>query len=128
MVAGCIAVKQAVFPEELLVNLAGNSTNLAFCGFGALLLGTFNLTFFPLYYRDPNRVGVPFVISSAVQFAVIGILILLRHLPFFAPIASPDPSALGGKLAVLLGGLFVYVVMTAFAARLSGKRFERVDL
>ncbi len=126
--AVCIAVKQATFPEELLVNLAGNSANLAFCGFGALVLGAFNLTFFPLHYRDPGKVGVPFVISSAVQFVLIGLLILIRHLPFSVPLTSPDWENCGIKLAVLLGGLCLYGMMTALAALLSAKRFEKVDL
>ena len=55
LTAVCIAVKQTIFPEGLRINLVGNSANLAFCGFGALVLGAFNLTFFPLYYRDPTK-------------------------------------------------------------------------
>ena len=129
LTAICIAIKQASFPEALLVNLAGNSANLAFCGFGALVLGAFNLTFFPLHFSRPNTVGVPFVISSAVQFALIGLLVLLRHLPYAAPLASPDPESCGVKLVVVLSaGLFLYVIMTVFAARLSMKKFENVDL
>lgn len=128
LTAVCIVIKQSAFPAELLVNLVGNSANLAFCGFGALVLGAFNLTFFPLHYRDPNKVGVPFIISSAVQFVLIGLMILLRHMPFYAPIASPDPENSGIKLAVLLAGLTTYFLMTALAAHLSMKKFERVDL
>ncbi len=128
LTAVCIAIKQATFPKELLVNLAGNSANLAFCGFGAFLLGAFNLTFFPLHYRDPNKVGGPFVISSAVQFVLIGILILIRHLPFAAPIASPEPENFVAKLVVLIGGLTLYCIMTVLAARLSMRKFEKADL
>lgn len=128
LTAICIVIKQRTFPDELLVNLAGNSANLAFCGFGALVLGAFNLTFFPLHFSDPNKVGVPFVISSAVQFFLIGLLVLIRHLPFAAPIATPDPENFGVKLSVLLAGLVLYAAMTALAARLSAKRFEKADL
>ena len=72
--------------------------------------------------------GVPFLISSAVQFVLIGLLILLRHLPFAAPIASPDPADVGAKLAVLLAGLTLSCIMNVLAARLSMKAFEKVDL
>ena len=128
LTAVLIAVKQTTYPEAMRVNLAGNSANIAFCGFGALVLGAFNLTFFPLHYRDPNKVGVPFVISSAVQFALIGLLVLLRHLPYAAPLASPDPESCGLKLAVLLTGLALYCAMTALAAFLSMKKFEKADI
>ncbi len=128
LTALCIAVKQTVFPETLLVNSAGNSANLAFCGFGGLVLGAFNLTFFPLHFRDPNKIGVPFVIAAAVQFLLIGAVIVVRHLPFYTPLCSPDPAYFGIKLAVLFLGLFLYCAMTALAALLSAKRFERADL
>ncbi len=128
LTAICIVIKQASFPEALLVNQAGNSANLAFCGFGALVLGAFNLAFFPLHFLRPNTVGVPFIISSAAQFVLIGLLILIRHLPFAAPLATPDFADYGIKLAVLLGGLCLYFLMTSLAAYLSMKRFEKVDL
>ncbi len=128
LTAGCIAVKQAVYPKWLLVNLAGNSANLAFLGVGAFLLGVFNLAFFPLHYKDPGKVGVPFAVSSAVQFAFITALAVIRHFPFYAPLASPDFEYCGVKLAVLFGGIALYFAMTALAARLSTSRFEKVDL
>ncbi len=128
LTAICIAIKQATFPEAMLINLAGNSANLAFCGFGAFLLGAFNLTFFPLHCSRPNTVGAPFVVSTAVQFVLIGLLILIRHLPFYVPIASSDPENYGVKLVVLFAGLALYGAMTAISAALSARRFERVDL
>ncbi len=128
LTAGCVAIKQTFFSEEMRINLAGNSANLAFCGFGALLLGIFNAAFFPLHYRDPNKVGSPFLVSTAVQFVCIGGLVAVRHLPFYAPLTLPDPLNCGMKLAVLLGGLALYAGMTVFAAWLSMKRFEKVDL
>ena len=128
LTAVCIVIKQSAFPEAMLVNLAGNSANLAFCGFGALVLGAFNLTLFPLHYREPKKVGVPFAISMAVQFVLIGLLILIRHFPFAAPLASPDPENTRVKFTVLFTGLTLYCIMTVLAAWLSMKKFEKVDL
>ena len=128
LTTGCIAIKQMTFPDELLVNLVGNSANLAFCGFGGIVLGAFNLIFFPLHFSHTEKVGVPFAIASAIQFLLIALMILIRHLPFSAPLSSPDPDNLGAKLAVLLAGLAFYCAMTALAARLSMKKFEAVDL
>lgn len=124
----CIAIKQLIFPNEMLLNYAGNSANLAFCGFGALLLGVFNIVFFPVHYQNPNKVGIPFVLSSAAQFLVIALLIVMRYLPFFAPITTPDFANYEAKLIVLLCGLLLYCGMTVASAWLSMKRFERVDL
>lgn len=128
LTAICIAIKQAAFPHEMLINLVSNSANLAFCGIGAILLGAFNLAFFPLHFSNPDKVGVPFVISSVVQFVLLMLMILIRHLPVYAPVTSPDPENCGVKLAVLLSGLTLYCIMTALAAWLSMKKFEKVDL
>ena len=46
------AVKGAVLPAEQYVNQAGISANLALVGNGAVLLGVFNLIFFPRYFSD----------------------------------------------------------------------------
>lgn len=128
LTALCILIKQLTFPKEMLLNYAGNSANLAFCGFGALLLGVFNLVFFPVHYKNPNKVGIPFVISTAAQFLIIGLLIGMRYLPFFAPVTTPDYANYIAKLIVLLCGLLLYCGMTVASAWLSMKRFERVDL
>ncbi len=128
LTAACIAVKQAFFPRETLVNLASNSANLAFCGFGALLSGVFDLAFFPLYYKDPRKVGAPFAVAAALQLTAAGALIVLRHTPFFEPLTPPDFLNGGVKLAVLFGGLALFGVMGFAAARLSAENFEKVDL
>lgn len=128
LTAACVCIKQLTFPEEMLVNFVGNSANAALCGFGALLLGVFNLVFFPTHYSNINRVGVPFVIASAVQFVVIGVLIVLRHAPFFASVATFDPHNLAVKLIVLFVGLALYVMMTVLAAFISVRKFVKADL
>lgn len=123
-----IVIKQMVFPNDLLVNIVGNSANLAFCGFGAFLLGVFNIIFFPMYYKNPTKVGIPFVASSSAQFMIIAIMIAIRQLPFYAPLTLPDFEFYSLKLTILLCGLTLYFVMTVFAARISGKKFEQIDL
>ena len=49
------AIKGAVLPAEQYVNQAGISANLVLVGNGAILLGTFNLIFFPRQNRSPFR-------------------------------------------------------------------------
>ena len=50
MLAGMTtAIKEACFPTAMQLNAAGSTANLAFLGYGAIIMGTFNLTFFPLH-------------------------------------------------------------------------------
>ena len=127
--AVAVAIKEVVFPAEIQINLAGNMANIAFLGFGALLLGVFNLIFFPLHFKNPNKVGVPFVLATAVIFVLISLLIVLRWtVPFFSEIiCTVDPANIGSKIIVLAVGICLYALFTAGASWLSVKRFERVD-
>lgn len=124
------AVKELCFPAEMQVNMAGMAANTAFLGFGALILGVFNVIFFPIYYTRPEKVGKPFILASAAEFAIIFALIALRFAaPFFRDVLNtPDPVHIGVKTAVLCVGLAVYALLGAIALRLSVKRFQRADL
>ena len=106
------------------------SANLAFLGNGALLLGVFNILFFPLYFSAPHKVGAPFLLAGAAQFLLVAVLIALRFsVPFWRDLlTAPDPAYLGAKLAVFFTGVVLYAVLTALSLFLSVKKFERIDL
>lgn len=125
-----VAIKQLAFPAQAQINLAGSSANVAFLGNGALALGIFNIVFFPLYYQNPNKVGLPFLLAGTAQFVLVALLVMLR---FAAPLwrdvlTVPDPQNIGAKLAVLFTGLALYSLLTALSVFLSCKRFSSVDL
>ena len=129
MTALAIAIKEIVFPAEMQVNLAGSAANVALLGHGALILGAFNLIFFPMHFQDPQKVGIPFVIATVAMYALIGITIVLRWtVPFFSEtVNTTDPANLGAKFAIFGIGLALYIIFTFLAARLSMRRFEKVD-
>ena len=124
------AIKGAVLPAEQYVNQAGISANLVLVGNGAILLGIFNLIFFPCYFKNPDKIGVPFVIGAIVVFFVIGIFIVLR---WVTPLYSTTLNGLnsentGAKSVALAIGIVIYAVLSAVSCKLSMKNFQRVDL
>ena len=124
------AIKGAVLPAEQYVNQAGISANIVLVGNGAILLGTFNLIFFPCYFKKPDKIGVPFVIGAIVIFLLIGVFIVLR---WVTPLYSTTLNGLnsentGAKLAALAIGIVIYAVLSAVSCKLSMKNFQRVDL
>ncbi|MGN0817768.1 MAG: ABC-2 transporter permease [Candidatus Coproplasma sp.] len=123
-------IKQAVFPAEMLANGAGISANLTLIAHGALLLGIFNVIFFPIHYGNPEKVGVPFVIAAVVVFTCIALMIVLRYAcPLWSDtLNGADSYQTGAKLVALATGLCLYAALTAFACRISCDRFERIDL
>ena len=124
------AVKGAVLPAEQYVNQAGISANLALVGNGAVLLGVFNLIFFPRYFKSPDKIGVPFVIGAVVVFLLIGVFIVLR---WATPLYSVTLNGLnsqnvGAKAVALIIGIAIYVILSAISSQLSMRHFQRVDV
>lgn len=125
-----VAIKEAAFPPEVQINLAGSAANLALLGHGGVLLGAFNLVFFPWYFKNPNKVGIPFFVAAAAQFLIVAVLIVLR---FTAPVYSdmlvtPDSEYVGVKAAFFSAGILFYLGATALSCYLSSKLFEKTDL
>ena len=79
LAACATAVKQLYFPLHMQINQAGIMANTAFLGGGALLLGCFDLIFFPLYWGAPEKVGIPFLIASISEFVIITVFLVCRH-------------------------------------------------
>lgn len=111
-------------------NEVGLDANFAMLGVGAAEMGLFNLFFFPSHYRDPSKVGLPFLKGSLALFLWAMIWECLPHfVPFVrdrldGPVTA-DPAP---KLIVFVLGLLLFAVLTGLAVKLSQKRFERYDL
>ncbi len=120
-------VKSVVLP---MPNAAGMDANAAFVGMGAMILGVFNIIFFPGYYKNPNKVGVPFVIAALTVFAIIIVEIVLCYaVPFVRD--SVDSLARDGlmyRMAVCATGIAFYFGLSVVAYFVSAKRISHVDL
>jgi hypothetical protein len=127
-----LAVPFAVLRQKMLPagNEVGMDANIAFFGLSFVMLGLFNLMFFPAYYKKPAGVGKAFIISSIVLFLFITVAEGLTHiLPFFRDqLDTPDPQYLAAKLAVLAAGIAVFTLANLLAVRISERRFTALDL
>ena len=110
-------------------NPVGIEANLAFLGFGFMLMGLFDLVFLPMHYKNGYDLGKPFVISSIVLFFAIVLLEALDHIvPYMKTVCESYASAdLVRQLPVLLGGMAVYALEVWLAYRSSAARFEKVE-
>lgn len=124
------AVKELCFTPEAQLNMAGCDANFAFLGYGIALLGLFNAVFFPLYFKNPQRVGVPFVAAGIAQFAAIALLIVLRFtVPLFGEaLSTPDPAFMAEKGAAFAAGTLLGWLLTLFACLYGRKKFLGTDL
>lgn len=111
-------------------NEVGMDANIAFFGFSLLMLGLFNLQFFTAYYKNPDKVGKAYVISSTFVFLYIAVAEGLTHIaPFFHnQLDTPDPQFLYAKLVVLAIGVISFILLSWISYLVSAKRFVALDL
>lgn len=111
-------------------NQAGMDANIALLGEGFILFGLFNLIFFPNWYKSINKVGVPFLLSSAAVFVYIMLAIVSTYaVPFVRDcLDTQDPAHLPEKLLFIGAALLFFTGATWLSERASGKRFAMVDL
>lgn len=127
------AVALVVLVRELWlpgVNAAGMDANLALLGEGLLIFGVFNRLFYPAHFKDVNRIGVPFIVSSIAVFVLVTADVVLSYaLPFWRDVLdTPDPAHLGSKFLFDLLCLGLYAALTFRALALSRRRFEKQDI
>ncbi len=111
-------------------NPAGMDVNVALFGLGLVLMGLFNFLFLPKLYKNPTAVGKPFLVVTIWVFVyIVAAEVCCFVVPFFRDVLdTPDPQHLGAKLAVLLAGAVLFVLLTALGIRRAETIFEKVDL
>ncbi len=111
-------------------NQVGMDANIALFGLAFVMYGVFNYIFYGIYYKDVNKVGTSFVLSSVAMFVYIAIAETCSHaVPFVRDyLDTKDPQYLTYKLTVLAIGVIFYAFSTYMVYRKSVKSFEALDL
>lgn len=119
---------RSLYPPE--GNIVGMDANLALLGFGLVILGVFNFFFFRRCYRDPSKVGVPFLLGSVAVFLGVGVT---ETLPHFVPFVRDRLDTalfqhLPEKLLFFLACAVIYALLTFLSCRSSIRSFEKLDV
>ena len=113
-----------------IANPVGFEANVSFFGVGLMLLALFNLTFFPMHYKNGYDLGKPFLLSAIYQFVFIAASETLSHIvPYLNTVCQSYAAADQFKqLPLLLAGAILYAAGTYLAWLVSVRRVTRVDL
>ena len=127
-----LAIPFAVLRQQFALppNAVGMEANIAFFGFSLIMLGIFNYTFFVSYYKNIQKVGKAFVVSSVVMFCYMTVAETLTHIvPFMKNrLDTMDPQYLEEKLVILAAGIVIYLLLTMVSYRRSVAAFEKLDI
>ena len=110
-------------------DLVGMPANLFLVGFGMVIFGVFNAAFYPLYYRNPMKVGVPFMVACLPAAVVLVTLEALPYLPFpwCVMFATVGMEGIGVQLIGLAAGAVVFVLGSLLAMHLATRTFTSYD-
>ena len=126
-----ISIPFAIIRNTIIpgTNVAGMDANVAFYGLVFILFGLFNVSFLTNYYRDTNKVGRAFVLSSTVITIYICIVEATVHaIPFVKnKIDTVGMEFMSIKVAILFIGIVVYAILNIWAFRQSVKIFNKQD-
>lgn len=114
--------------------LPGNSTgmdaNIAIIGIYFLTFGIFNLFMFPLYYKNPNRLLIPFLLGSFISIVFAGGLSsLLAFIPFLAEYF--DALTIDNwyiQLGFTALCILIFLLLNFISLKISQKHFEKIDI
>lgn len=110
--------------------LVGAEANFALIGAALFMYGTFNLIFFPWYYKKASRGVIPQLVSLFVVMVIMVFYIIITA-------GSPEVSAAINdfsfpgifiQLGICLFGILFFFGATGLASLLGGKAFAKLDL
>ena len=85
--------------------------------------------FYPLYYRNPLKVGAPFALACIPAALAIAVLEALPYLPwkFCAPLGVPGFHDLGAQLVILGIGAALFALATLWGTHRASHAFATFD-
>ncbi len=111
-------------------NMGGMNANIAFFGCILVMYAIFNITFLPMFYKTAHKTVIPVILAiSAVIVYVSGLELAVHWVPFLQIHLNPlGANRWISQLMVLIGGIGIFALLTAFAYQRAAQNFEKVDL
>lgn len=125
----CLRIPLGINEAMATQPLVGLPANVSLLGFSLMAFGLFNAVFFPLYYRDPLKVGVPFILACIPTMVFGALFEAIPYLPFETcrAIGAVGFDHLGTQLCVLGVGIVAFAALGTVAEKLAARAFARYD-
>lgn len=110
-------------------NVVGMEANIALLGMGLFMFGLFNVIFFSVYYKNPNKVGKAFLLGSVSEaVCMVAAETLVHAVPAFRDyIDTMGMEYMPYKLIVFAVGAVGYILLTLVSYKRAQRCFEGID-
>ena len=103
------------------------NANAAYLGYVLIVFAAFNSIFLAGFFRTAYRIGKPFILFCVVGFIIIIIGETLHHIPNLESLNDPASVSVL-QVAILVIGIFVFMLCTWVSYQKAVKDFEAIDL
>lgn len=111
-----------------LPNPVGIEANVAFYGFGLIILACFNFIFLTSYFKTVYKVGTSFLKGLIPATLVAMIVEIAVHFPALTWLDSVTFARQMKQLPILIVGILVYIVTMWATYKISASRLSQVNL
>ncbi len=128
-----LAVPFAIISSKVLYpsgNTVGMDANLAFFGLTLCAYGEFNAIFLPAFFKTGYKMHGALIKSLTVYvLLVIAAEVSIAIIPALnSTVDGLSPEKMPIRLAILLCGIVIYVLLNIFSMKKSAKNFEKVSI
>ena len=103
------------------------NANAAYLGYVLIVFAAFNGIFLVGFFKTAYRIGKPFILFCVVGFIIIIIGETLHHIPNLESLNNPSSVSVP-QVAILVIGIFVFMLCTWVSYQKAVKDFEAIDL
>ena len=103
------------------------NANAAYLGYVLIVFAAFNSIFLAGFFKTAYRIGKPFILFCVVGFIIIVIGETLHHIPHLESLNDPASVSVP-QVAILVIGIFVFMLCTLVSYQKAVKDFEAIDL
>jgi len=103
------------------------NANAAYLGYVLIVFAAFNSIFLAGFFKTAYRIGKPFILFCVVGFIIIIIGETLHHIPHLESLNDPASVSVP-QVAILVIGIFVFMLCTWVSYQKAVKDFEAIDL
>ena len=129
LMAAAVAVRMTVLADSPVYRAnALMNANFFALGMAFVIFGLFNALFVGGFFRTAYKFARPFVVFIIAAFLAVFAAEAVHHIPGCEAVNAFSTENMPLQLALLFGGILLYLLLTVLSCRRACRHFEKIDL